>query len=95
MAPPQREFILVGHRQLGRSVLAELAWGTIPSLIVGIIGSIIAMVLGTLVGISSGHFRNLFGAGMERLTDWFLVLPFIPLVIVLQAVIGQTSIWVK
>ena len=46
------------------------------------------------VGIASGHFRNLLGSGMQRLTDWFLVLPFIPLVIVLQAVIGQASIWV-
>ncbi len=65
-----------------------------PSLIIGILASLIAMVIGTLVGIASGHFRGLFGAAMERLTDWFLVLPFVPLVIVLQAVLGQTSIWI-
>jgi len=95
LAPPSSEFYYwLGTDNLGRSVLAELAWGARPSLVVGIVGSIIAMVIGTLVGIASGHFRNWLGAGMERLTDWFLVLPFIPLVIVLQAVIGQTSIWV-
>ena len=95
LAPPSSEFYYwLGTDNLGRSVLAELAWGTRPSLVVGIVGSIIAMVIGTLVGIASGHFRNWVGAGSERLTDWFLVLPFIPLVIVLQAVIGQTSIWV-
>ena len=95
LAPPSSDFYYwLGTDNLGRSVLAELAWGTRPSLVVGIIGSIIAMVIGTLVGISSGHFRNLLGSGMQRLTDWFLVLPFIPLVIVLQAVIGQASIWV-
>ena len=95
LAGPSSEFYYwLGTDNLGRSVLAELAWGTRPSLVVGIIGSIIAMVIGTMVGISSGHFRNMLGSGMERLTDWFLVLPFIPLVIVLQAVIGQTSIWV-
>lgn len=95
LAPPSGEFYYwLGTDNLGRSVLAELAWGTRPSLVVGIVGSMIAMVIGTLVGISSGHFRNWLGGGMERLTDWFLVLPFIPLVIVLQAVIGQTSIWV-
>lgn len=95
LAPPSSEFYYwLGTDNLGRSVLAELAWGARPSLVVGIAGSIIAMVIGTLVGISSGHFRNWLGGGMERLTDWFLVLPFIPLVIVLQAVIGQTSIWI-
>ena len=84
----------LGCDDLGRSVMAELAWGARPSLIVGITASVIAMVIGTLVGIASGHFRGLFGASMERLTDWFLVLPFVPLVIVLQAVLGETSIWI-
>ena len=66
LAPPSSEFYYwLGTDNLGRSVLAELAWGTRPSLVVGIIGSIIAMVIGTLVGISSGHFRNLLGSGMR------------------------------
>jgi peptide/nickel transport system permease protein len=92
---PQLDFYyLLGCDDLGRSVMAELAWGARPSLIVGITASILAMVIGTLVGIASGHFRGWTGGTMERLTDWFLVLPFIPLVIVLQAVLGETSIWV-
>jgi peptide/nickel transport system permease protein len=95
MEPPSSSFYYwLGTDDLGRSVMAELAWGTRPSLLVGIIASIIAMVIGTLVGIASGHFRGLFGGAMERLTDWFLVLPFVPLVIVLQAILGQTSIWI-
>jgi len=51
------------------------------------------MVLGTLIGIGSGHFRNWFGQALERLTDWFLVIPFIPLVIVLATVFNQRGIW--
>jgi peptide/nickel transport system permease protein len=95
MAPPSSEFYYwLGTDDLGRSVLAELAWGARPSLIIGILASLMAMVIGTLVGIASGHFRGLFGGAMERLTDWFLVLPFVPLVIVLQAVLGQTSLWI-
>jgi peptide/nickel transport system permease protein len=95
LAPPSSEFYYwLGTDDLGRSVLAELAWGARPSLVIGITASLLAMVIGTLVGIASGHFRGLFGGAMERLTDWFLVLPFVPLVIVLQAVLGQTSIWI-
>lgn len=93
-SPELNFYYLLGCDDLGRSVMAELAWGARPSLLVGIIASIIAMVIGTLVGIASGHFRGLMGGGMERLTDWFLVLPFVPLVIVLQAVLGQTALWV-
>ncbi len=94
-APPSAEFYYwMGTDDLGRSVLAELAWGARPSLVVGILASIMAMIIGTLVGIASGHFRGFFGGSMERLTDWFLVLPFVPTVIVLQAVLGETTIWI-
>ncbi len=94
-APPSADFYYwMGTDDLGRSVLAELAWGARPSLVVGILASIMAMIIGTLVGIASGHFRGFFGGSMERLTDWFLVLPFVPTVIVLQAVLGETTIWI-
>jgi len=93
LAPPSREFWL-GTDENGRSVLAVLVWAAQVSLIVGLTASIMSMVLGTLIGISSGHYRNWFGSLMERLTDWFLVIPFIPLVIVLAAVLGSTSMGV-
>jgi peptide/nickel transport system permease protein len=91
LAPPTTEFWL-GTDELGRSVIAVLAWGARASLTVGVAASLISMVLGTLIGIGSGHFRGLFGKALERLTDWFLVIPFIPLVIVLVAVLGQRGI---
>jgi peptide/nickel transport system permease protein len=92
LEPPSSEFWL-GTDELGRSVLAVLAWGARASLTVGIAASIISMVLGTLIGIGSGHFRSWFGSALERLTDWFLVIPFIPLVIVLVAVLGQRGLF--
>ena len=90
--PPSSEFWL-GTDENGRSVLAVLVWAAQVSLIVGLTASIMSMVLGTLIGIASGHYRNWFGALMERLTDWFLVIPFIPLVIVLAAVLGSTGLF--
>jgi peptide/nickel transport system permease protein len=92
-APPSAEFWL-GTDENGRSILALLAWGARISLTVGISASIITMIIGTLVGIGSGHFGGWFGALLERLTDWFLVLPFIPLVIVLASVLNSRGVWV-
>jgi len=45
------------------------------------------MVIGTLVGIASGHFTGWVGGGLSRLTEWFLVIPFLPLAIVLDTVV--------
>jgi peptide/nickel transport system permease protein len=59
---------------------------------VGLAASAISMVLGTLIGIGSGHYRGLLGSVLQRLTDWFLVIPFIPLVVVLAAVLGQRGL---
>lgn len=92
-APPSAEFPL-GTDENGRSVLAVLVWGARVSLTVGIAASVISMVLGTLIGISSAHFGGWFGALMQRLTDWFLVIPFIPLVIVIAAVLDSQGLWV-
>jgi peptide/nickel transport system permease protein len=91
LAPPSSEFWL-GTDENGRSVLAVLAWGARASLTVGLTASLISMILGTFIGIGSGHYRGLFGSALQRLTDWFLVIPFIPLVVVLAAVLGQRGL---
>ncbi len=91
MAAPSSQFWL-GTDENGRSVLAVLVWGARASLVVGIAASAISMVLGTLIGIASGHYRGIVGSVLQRLTDWFLVIPFIPLVVVLAAVLGQRGL---
>jgi peptide/nickel transport system permease protein len=48
------------------------------------------MVIGTSVGIASGHYRGLVAGVLNRLTDWFLVIPFLPLAIVLATVLGKS-----
>jgi peptide/nickel transport system permease protein len=91
MAAPASGYPL-GTDENGRSVLALVAWGSRISLLVGLSATAISMALGTLVGIASGHFRTLGGATLDRLTDWFLVIPFLPLVIVLATVLGHSLV---
>ena len=52
------------------------------SLAVGLIPMLLAIVFGTFVGIMAGYFRKLDGPLM-RLTDMFLALPLIPLLLVM------------
>jgi peptide/nickel transport system permease protein len=84
-APPAWAYPL-GTDIDGRSVLTLVIWGTRISLLVGLAAAGISMVIGTLVGIASGHFSGFLGGTFNRLTEWFLVIPFLPLAIVLATV---------
>jgi peptide/nickel transport system permease protein len=91
LEPPSREFWL-GTDDKGRSVLTLLIWGTRVSLMVGLLATVICMVIGTLVGLLSGYFTGFAGAALFRLTEWFLVIPFLPLAIVLATLLGPSLV---
>lgn len=81
----------------GRSVLTELIWGSRISLLIGFAATLLSMVIGALIGIVAGHFGALTGwLGKQtdnvlmRITDWFLVVPFLPLAIVLARTLGPS-----
>ncbi len=88
-APPS-EFRPLGTDNLGRSVWAQFVWGSRISLIVGLAATAIAIVIGAIVGIAAGFFGGRFGGLLMRGTEWFLVIPFLPLAIVLAAVLGPS-----
>jgi len=82
----------LGTDSYGRSMLDLLIWGSRVSLIVGLVATIMAMFIGAAVGICGGFFRGKTDAVLARLTDWFLVLPWVPLAIVLASLLGP-SMW--
>ncbi len=90
-ASPSRDFPL-GTDNLGRDVLAQFVWGSRISLFVGLMATLLTISIGSFVGIVSGFFGGWVDAALMRITDWFLVVPFLPLAIVLAAVLGR-SIW--
>jgi peptide/nickel transport system permease protein len=86
---PSGRFLL-GTDDSGRSVLTLLIWGSRISLLVGLLATAISMLIGTLVGLMSGFFEGRVAGLLFRLTEWFLVLPFLPLAIVLASVLGRS-----
>ena len=71
----------LGTDNLGRDILGRLLTGGRISLAVGMAAMILSVVLGTLIGVLAGYFRLLDGPLM-RLTDLFLALPLLPLLLV-------------
>ncbi len=88
-APPS-EFALLGTDNLGRPIWDQLVYGSQVSLMVGIAATLIAIVIGTVVGAAAGFFGGWTDAALSRLMEWFLVIPFLPLAIVLAAVLGPS-----
>lgn len=82
----------LGTDDSGRSMLVLLAYGTRISLTVGLAATIVAMLIGTSVGIMAGHFRGPASHALVGVTDWFLVIPFLPLAIVLATVLGPSTL---
>ena len=72
----------LGTDQLGRDMLARVLLAGRVSLAVGLVAMGIAIVFGTLIGTLAGYFRRLDGPLM-RITDMFLALPLIPLLLVM------------
>ena len=72
----------LGTDQLGRDMLARMLLAGRVSLAVGLVAMVIAIVFGTFIGIMAGYFRRLDGPLM-RVTDMFLALPLIPLLLVM------------
>ncbi|MCI0634690.1 MAG: ABC transporter permease [Actinobacteria bacterium] len=88
-SPPSWEFPF-GTDNFGRSVLTLTIWGSRISLLVGLAATLIAMLIGSVVGIVAGYYGRWPETILMRLTDWFLVIPFLPLAIVLASILGQS-----
>ena len=82
----------LGTDDMGRDVLANLISGARISLLIGGLATLISMVVGTVIGITAGYFGKGIDTFLMRFTDFFLVIPWLPLMMVLAAILG-TSIW--
>ena len=88
-SPPSLKYPL-GTDNYGRSVLTLTIWGTRVSLTVGLLATAISIVIGSFIGIVAGYRGGVSETVLMRLTDWFLVIPFLPLAIVLASVLSPS-----
>jgi peptide/nickel transport system permease protein len=84
------EFGPLGTDHLGRSVGAQFLWGSRISLFVGLAATLLTMAIGSVIGITAGFFGGRVESVLMRLTEWFLVIPFLPLAIVLASVLSRS-----
>lgn len=90
--PPSEQFWL-GTDQGGRDVFGQLIIGTRNSLSIGILVTVMTGVLGIFVGLVSGYFGGTIDNMLMRTVDFFMILPFLMIIIVFSSITPKYSIW--
>ena len=81
----------LGANDVGQDILSELLFASRISLTVGIVTACLATILGVTIGVVSGYLRGPVDGVLMRGVDVILSLPFLPLMIVLAAFLGQNT----
>lgn len=83
LQPPSAAYPL-GTTATGQDVLAQLLEGSRISLLVGFLSAAIATVIGMIVGIIGGYLAGITDEVLSLVSNVFLVIPTLPLVIVIS-----------
>jgi peptide/nickel transport system permease protein len=88
-SPPSGSHLL-GLDDGGYDVLSLLMYGLRVSLLVGFSATLIASLTGTAVGVLAGYFGGIADGVLMRVTDYFLVIPLLPFMIVVADLWGAS-----
>ena len=84
---------LLGTTQSGQDVFSQLVWGTRGSLNVAIGAGILTTLMAILIGILSGFVGGVVDEVLTILTNVFLIIPSLVLVIVVSSYVQAANQW--
>ena len=85
---------LLGSDGNGHSMLMWIAYGARISLAVGVLSALLTMTVAIVVGATAGYFGGWIDAVVMRITDVFLTLPGLPLLILLSFYLAKGNWYV-
>nr|WP_042186296.1 ABC transporter permease [Kibdelosporangium sp. MJ126-NF4]CEL17186.1 (GlcNAc)2 ABC transporter, permease component 2 [Kibdelosporangium sp. MJ126-NF4]CTQ91584.1 (GlcNAc)2 ABC transporter, permease component 2 [Kibdelosporangium sp. MJ126-NF4] len=81
----------LGTTHLGQDVLSQLLSGTRSVILVGLLAGVVATILSLLVGVTSGYLSGAGAESLSALSNVFLVIPALPLIIIITSVLPETT----
>jgi len=91
LRPPSKKYLL-GTDDVARDVYSQILYGSRVSMIIGLVSAAISTVIGSSIGLISGYSGGRIDELMMRGVDIIMVIPGLPIMIVLAAILGP-SIW--
>jgi peptide/nickel transport system permease protein len=88
--PPSAEY-LFGTTGTGQDVFAQTVWGGRATLSIGIVVGLLTTLLGIVLGLSAGYFGGAVDDLLSLVTNIFLIIPSLPLLVVLASYLGSGS----
>ena len=82
---------LLGTTQLGQDVFSQLIWSTRLTLVVTLLVSVIATFISMIIGVTAAYVGGVTDRVLTVVTDVFLILPVLPLLILLAAYLHPAS----
>jgi peptide/nickel transport system permease protein len=86
---PSQPIFLLGADRLGRCVYSRIMQGAQISLSVGLIGVLLSLSIGILLGGISGYYGGRIDFAVQRVIEFVLSLPSIPIWLALSAALPQ------
>ena len=82
----------LGTTHIGEDVLSQVIHGTRGVIVVGFLAALIATVIAIVVGVVSGYLRGWRSESLSALTNVFLVIPGLPLIIIVASMVEDAPL---
>jgi peptide/nickel transport system permease protein len=90
VAPPSAAHWF-GTTHLGQDILSQILVGTRGVMVVGFAAGIVATALSVLIGVTAGYLGGSWDDSLSALSNVFLVIPALPLIIIVASTINAGS----
>ncbi|MCM0674985.1 ABC transporter permease [Micromonospora phytophila] len=88
-APSLRHWF--GTTHLGQDIFSQILVGARSVMVVGLVAGVLATVLSILIGVTAGYIGGAADEGLSALSNVFLVIPALPLIIIVTSIVEQAS----
>ncbi|MET8355097.1 ABC transporter permease [Micromonospora sp. NPDC005206] len=88
-APSLRHWF--GTTHLGQDIFSQILVGARSVMVVGLVAGVLATILSILIGVTAGYIGGAADEGLSALSNVFLVIPALPLIIIVTSIVEQAS----
>jgi peptide/nickel transport system permease protein len=82
-----------GTTHIGQDIFSEVLDGARPVMFIGLVAGLVATALSIIIGVSAGYLGGAPGETLSALSNVFLVIPALPLIIIITSALPNAGDW--